>query len=151
MSRKPWITVVIALVFLGLAAGVGWRLYDLGYDHGVTHEIETSATNSGASTVIVHDDYGHGHGFVPFFLIFPDRLFRPTLHRAPPCLEKPLGRTRRRSRRHAPGAEEWHKQQHAKDGESQENEGLGTRELGTRFFRHSATRRSLRVPEQLFV
>jgi hypothetical protein len=117
MSRKPWINVLIALVFLGIVAGVGWRLYDVGYDHGVNHQIAATATSSGASTVIVHDDYRHGHGFFPFFLIFPIGFFvlffivRPLLWRG--RWGGPGGPGGMRQ-----GLEEWHKQQHEKDAES---------------------------------
>lgn len=114
MSRTPWVGAVIALIVLGVAVGVGWRLYDVGYDHGVTHQIETAAAGTGASTVVVHDDYGHGHGFFPFFLIFPIGFFVLFFILRPMIWGARWG--------HGPGGmreglEEWHRKQHEKDAE----------------------------------
>ena len=115
MDRRPWARVVIALIFVGIAAGIGWRLYDAGYDHGVTHQIEAAAAaDPGAtSTVIVHDR-GGDHGFFPFFLIFPIGFFILFF------VVRPLAWGGRRGRGFGPGGmrdglEEWHRRQHEKD------------------------------------
>ena len=117
MSRKPWINVLIALIFLGIAAGAGWRLYDIGYDHGVTHQIETTAAtaNPGASTIIVHDDYGHDHGFFPFFFIFPIGFFVLFFIVRPLVWGARWGRPGFGPGGMRQGLEEWHRQQHEKD------------------------------------
>ncbi len=117
MFRRPLARAIVALVFLGVAVGVGWRVYDTGYDNGVTHQIETTAANPGTSTVIVHD-YRRGHEFFPFFLIFPIGFFVLFF------IVRPLVWGARGGRpgfgpggmRH--GLEDWHRQQH--EGESKD-------------------------------
>ena len=115
MDRKPWVRVLIALVFLAIAAGAGWRLYDTGYSHGVTDTLTTNAATGGnTSTVIIRDD-GARHGFFPFFLIFPLGFFILFFVVRPFAWRSGINR-----RRFGPGGmrhefEDWHRQQHEAD------------------------------------
>jgi hypothetical protein len=115
MARRPWMGVIVALVFLGLAVGIGRRVYEVGYDHGMTNGVASVATSS---TVVVHDDYGHDHGFFPFgFFIFPLGFFfllfvvRPLMWGG----RRGWGPGRDGMRT---GLEDWHRQQHEKENET---------------------------------
>jgi hypothetical protein len=113
MVRRPWAGVIAALIVVALAVGIGWRVYDVGYDHGVTAGVQQAATSS---TVVVHDDYGHGHGFFPFFFLFPLGFFFLFFF-----ILRPLMWGRRGG--WGPGGgmrgglEEWHRRQHQQENE----------------------------------
>jgi len=113
MDRKPWIRVLIALVFLGIAAGVGWRLYDAGYSHGVTDTLTTAAAANGTtSTVIIRDAGGPDHGFFPFFVIFPIGFVVLFFVVRPLIWGSGMGRRGFGPGGPRHGLEDWHKRQH---------------------------------------
>ena len=112
MFRNPLARVLVALIVVGLLAAAGWRLYDIGYDHGVTDGVAKAATSS---TVVVHDDYGHRGGFFPFFLFFPFGFFILFFF-----ILRPLAWGRRWGNREGMrrNLEAWHREQHEKENES---------------------------------
>lgn len=108
MFRNPFARAMLALLVVALLAAAGWRLYDVGYDHGLTDGVAKAATSS---TVVVHDDYGHRGGFFPFFLIFPIGFFILFF------IVRPLAWGARWGGRDGMrrNLETWHREQHQKD------------------------------------
>jgi hypothetical protein len=67
MGPRRWILAVVLFVaLLGVGTAIGWRLYDIGYNHGLAH--------NGTATVVLRDSGFHG-GFFPFGIFFIPLFF----------------------------------------------------------------------------